>query len=278
MSIRLGTTDPSALRLGTTAVSKLMIGNTLVWSGAFDPLSLSPALWLDASDASTLYSDTAGTTLAGSNVAVARWNDKSGNARHATQSISGNRPLRKTSTLNSRDVLRFDGVDDGLFGALVHMSELSLFVVFKPTLTSLSTSAFARVFTGRAIGQTNDFTSSVFIPIVRTSTTGSSFGVFNGTFHAAINSTSETTEVRSVVHTGSNVTHRRNGTGDSSSTQSLPTSIFAEYGVGCLIGTTTNGKLLGDIAEIIVYPTALSTANRQAVESYLGAKWGIIIA
>lgn len=36
MSIRLGTTDPSAFRLGNTAVSKLMLGNTEVWS-AVDP-------------------------------------------------------------------------------------------------------------------------------------------------------------------------------------------------------------------------------------------------
>jgi hypothetical protein len=32
MSIRLGTTNPSALRLGTTAVSKLMLGATEIWS------------------------------------------------------------------------------------------------------------------------------------------------------------------------------------------------------------------------------------------------------
>jgi hypothetical protein len=32
MSIRLGTTNPSAFRLGNTAVSKLMLGNTEVWS------------------------------------------------------------------------------------------------------------------------------------------------------------------------------------------------------------------------------------------------------
>lgn len=51
--------------------------------GAFSPASLSGlALWLDASDASTLE-QTAGGSLAGVGDPVRRWKDKSGNANHA---------------------------------------------------------------------------------------------------------------------------------------------------------------------------------------------------
>lgn len=44
MSIRLGTTNPSAFRLGTTAVSKLMLGVTEVWSN----YDVDAQAWFDA--------------------------------------------------------------------------------------------------------------------------------------------------------------------------------------------------------------------------------------
>ncbi len=60
-------------------------------------------LWLDASDAGTLWADTEATTAATNGGLVARWDDKSGSNRYATQSTSGSRP-----TL-SGDKLVFDG-------------------------------------------------------------------------------------------------------------------------------------------------------------------------
>ena len=41
-------------------------------------------LWLDASDATTLYGATTGGSLVASDGGVARWEDKSGNSRHYT--------------------------------------------------------------------------------------------------------------------------------------------------------------------------------------------------
>ncbi len=55
----------------------------------FDPRTIPGcALWLDAADSSTL-------TLSGSSVTA--WNDKSGNGRNATQTVSGNRPTYNAS-------------------------------------------------------------------------------------------------------------------------------------------------------------------------------------
>jgi len=54
------------------------------------------ALWLDASDAGTLWADTNATTAATNNGLVARWDDKSGNARHGSQSDTAKRPVLKT--------------------------------------------------------------------------------------------------------------------------------------------------------------------------------------
>lgn len=66
-------------------------------SSGFDVLSLTPALWLDASDASTITA---------SSGAVSQWSDKSGNTRHFTQSGSG-KPVTGTRTQNGLNVIDF---------------------------------------------------------------------------------------------------------------------------------------------------------------------------
>ena len=80
----------------------------------FTPRSLSPALWLDASDANTLYDATSGGNLVADGGTIARWEDRSGNNRHATQSLSANCPTRQTRILNGRGVVLFDGSNDFL--------------------------------------------------------------------------------------------------------------------------------------------------------------------
>lgn len=78
-----------------------------------DPLTLSPTVWYDPSDLSTLWQDTAGTVAVTTDgQAVARINDKSGNAYHLTHGTAANRPLYKTS--GGLHWLDFDGVDDFL--------------------------------------------------------------------------------------------------------------------------------------------------------------------
>ena len=78
------------------------------------PGSLSSSLWLDPSDSSTLFQDTAGTIPATANDdPVGRINDKSGNGRNALQvGAAGTRPLLKVS--GALRWLEFDGTDDFL--------------------------------------------------------------------------------------------------------------------------------------------------------------------
>jgi hypothetical protein len=44
--------------------------------------------------------------------------------------------------------------------------------------------------------------------------------------------------------------------------------------VGAVPGAPT---LAGAIGEVLVFPTALSTTDRQIVERYLGWKWGVTV-
>jgi len=88
----------------------------MVHGGAplFDPLSLSPHIWLDPSDLSTLFQDAAMTTpVTADGDPVGAILDKSGNDLHPTQSTASSRPIYKTD--GTVHWLEFDGVDDVLF-------------------------------------------------------------------------------------------------------------------------------------------------------------------
>ena len=66
-------------------------------------------LWLDASDQNTLFDEVSGGNLVTSNGAsVARWEDKSGNGYHVTQSSSGQRPTLAVAAENGRNCLAFN--------------------------------------------------------------------------------------------------------------------------------------------------------------------------
>lgn len=64
----------------------------------FSPLDLSPAMWLDASDASTITA---------SSGKVSQWSDKSGNGRHMTQGTGLLQPAYN-ETKNGKNVVTFD--------------------------------------------------------------------------------------------------------------------------------------------------------------------------
>lgn len=72
--------------------------NMIITTGTWNPncLGTSLLMWLDATDASTVYQDTAGTTPATSATTVGLWKDKSGYLADATQATAANRPTYRT--------------------------------------------------------------------------------------------------------------------------------------------------------------------------------------
>ena len=73
--------------------------------GGFSPLDLSPTLWLDASDATTITEDPVGSG------SVSQWDDKSGNGYNLTQGTGSAQPKTGTATINSLNVIEYDGAD-----------------------------------------------------------------------------------------------------------------------------------------------------------------------
>lgn len=88
---------------------------------------LSPVLWLDPYDKSTLFQDAAGTTpVTADGDPVGLWMDKSGNSNHFSQSTTAAKPTYRES--GGLAWLEFDGVDDSLLlsGALVKTSQVTV--------------------------------------------------------------------------------------------------------------------------------------------------------
>jgi hypothetical protein len=193
--------------------------------------------------------------------AVARWEDQSGNGRHATQSTSNNRPILKTSVQNSKNIVRYDGSNDELgVGAFItsDTTPVWVFTVNKFGSNSLfgNTANFDRfayfyfatstkIGIGRH-GATDEVTANHSANI---------WAVISG-FSQKINSSTET-KIR---------------INKSETTKSANTSggqIFNLVGKGGAFAYN------GDIGELLVYNQDISLSNIEKIEDYLNTKWNI---
>jgi hypothetical protein len=251
------------------------------YGNRFDILSLSPALWLDASDSSTLFDATTGGNLVTMNNSVARWEDKSGNSRHVTQALLSRRPTRRL--LSGNNVLRFSEQfmvnDEGLGARSGH----SLFAVslLASNYQINKTFIMSEWNTGASVG-TNEWNLSY----------GGGTGQGRPRYTIAINSISigvgfdyqviNKLNILSARHDSINVelsiaTDTGRDAVSSVATGTIDQVAGRQFYVGALHvnGSPQNVAFMGDIAELIVFPTALSTSQRQAVEKYLANKYAI---
>lgn len=248
--------------------------NASAWPApAFSPIEVANmTLWLDATTG--LFDATSGGNAVTSDASsVARWEDQSGNARHFTQSVSNDRPVLKTSVLNSLNVIRFDGSNDKLTGGLalsnfISASAHSVFVVGKAA--SVATNNTFNYQNAALYGDTGGYHSIFF----RSTGLVGSYN-WDGTDDAA--TTSYTINTNAVFYSqlnGGSIRLRLNG-GTEASTASGSTQVVT----GTLeLGRQFNNNsycLNGDIAEVIFFNVALSSTDREKIEGYLAHKWGL---
>jgi hypothetical protein len=214
----------------------------------FSPLSLAPALWLSDTGSS------AGT-----------WPDISGNGRDATQTDSAKQPAIITNALNGRQVRRFDGSNDflktGAFSQNIPQPN-DWFIAFKSNNNSSR-----RVFDVETIGGATGPRNTMLL-------NGSVSHIFAGDILSG-NFTSTDWNISNARFNGSSSEWRVNGsvlTNGNAGTEASSSLVIGAF------RTTASDFFNGDIAEILVFPTALSTINRQRVERYLGAKYAITVA
>lgn len=228
-------------------------------------------LWLDGSDTTTVYTDNTCTTFTASAWdKVGCWKDKSGNNNNAVQTIDNLKPHYALAIQNTKPVLMFDGTNDFLNNTNLTASQsttLSIFAV-----------ASAGSNTGSKVIINNDF-NFYFGVGSTTNYFNSYYGDSDSWGTTADHGSGATPNMSTSFHIISSI---QNGTIDSSFIDSTALTTRANtmstFSNGYTIGSrqTTNSQYWdGNIAEIIIYNTDLSTAQRSYIERYLANKWNI---
>jgi len=246
----------------------------------FSPLSISGLqLWLSSRYASSMLQErSSATTLASANGdPIGTWQDLSGNARHVTTPTSDTkRPTLGTSSQNGLPGVVFDGTDDAMarsFGLLASVSSYSLFMVFRSnTLAGSAACVLANngnLFSGyRTSGnQIRSYPSSAAYAASTLSYSDDAAYIFCDKFDG------------SGSGNAGRFSRFKNGAAETltfAGTVPATTAAATAFNIG---GTSDTGNLWkGQIYEILAYTPVLSDGQRQQVERYLGAAWGITLS
>jgi len=231
------------------------------------------ALWLDASDASTLWADTNATTAATNNGLVARWDDKSGNAnRIVRQSTVTNMPVRTTGGL--------------VFDGQRHMSAPSSALLREATNALTLTVAKTQTTPSdlQTIMQINAATNARLVHGYRLNsgfgftTIGRRLNTDLGSVHQVSTATTNMTiNASEIYYSAATISIFQNGT------QYITNAVFQTEGATAndngqlFIGANASftARITGTIAEIIQTENTASTSDRQKLEGYLAHKWGL---
>lgn len=240
-----------------------------VAAGGFSPSDIAGLrLWLKA-DAGA-YTD-AGVTLATNGQTVQQWNDQSGNGNHATQGTAGSRPTYVTAIVNSLPVTRFDGFSVDYFDLPNLMSGATAGTAFAALKINLDPPG-AEARTGPPLGNWGSNPVANHHPW----TDGNIYDEFGSTDRKTAGNPTPTLSSwhqYGVLSAASNWRCRVNGALLFSTTANV-----VGWSASPKIGRSISGPsyyLDGDIAEVIVYGTALSDADRLSVEGYLSSKYAL---
>lgn len=251
------------------SVSRLM---QMGAAGGFKPTDIADvAIWLDATNTSSLFQDSAKTTAVTSdNDPIGCWADLSGNGYDHIQATSVNRPTLDTGTM-SLNSINFDRtVDSGVGQFLQNASTkdtITIFIVMESTSTAAGVYfGFGLTYNGYFIYNVSSGTNYVTAPAGQFRSVGDSY-----TAPAANTSTILTGDLVQFV--------RKNGTQYAMNT---PYTYTGGSGGGTYVGRrgltpNDHAPYLGNIGEIITYDRRLSSSEINVVEAYLSKKWSITI-
>jgi len=219
---------------------------------SFKPTDISSlALWLDASDL---------TTITQVSNAVSQWNDKSGNARNATQSTGANQPITGTRTLNGRNVLDFNGSSHTMnYTGISPASGLTVFYMASHdtvgTVQTLIGGASGSAAFGLVNTNTHRIVKTAVVQILAgTATiTGGSISFYTAT-----------------TQSSGNKLFLAGAADNSNATNPSYTANTSSVGSGSLGTQFFDGR----VAEVVIYTKILSNPELNLVGQYMAQKWG----
>jgi hypothetical protein len=239
---------------------------------AFVPTDIAGCqLWLDASDASTISIGTG----------VSQWDDKSGNARHATQGTGASQPSYILSEYNGLNTVRFNGSVNWMDNSnLPLFNGKTVFVVSKISGT----------FGGEILQFAKETVNTQFRHIVREI-------IISGTYFIGGDTIAKNMTLTTPLSAGSwtnlhlgkwiqnnstlNFIYSFNNGSNLAITDNPPngrTAPDAGYRLGAIKNVDGNiqNNYSGDICEVIVYDRDdLTTDDVNNISNYLSNKWAI---
>jgi hypothetical protein len=236
--------------------------------------------WYDAADTATI-------TVSGS--AVTQWNDKSANGYNLTQGTAANRPLSGTRTLNGKNVIDFDGINDSLNAAtpanwtfLNNDVGSSMFIVLYSDITA-TTGFIASTAAASSANIGLDFirngSDDLVRAFVRNGGAGGSVSSVNqglltddtAVYYTMLLTPNNATTADRAISRVNGGAEIKNNTVSNAPNNGNPTQALC-------VGDYSNGAgagFNGTIGEIIFYASVLNATDRALNESYLKNKWGL---
>ena len=233
-------------------------------AGSWTPAELpSLVVWYDA--------DTAGDfTLSGSD--ITQWNDKSGNARHLTNTGT---VTRQTAVQNGRAVARFTAASSAYlqyFNASAWMTSSQVGFGWVGKMTS-STNSNGRLAAMTAENGSRDYETSANAILGNRDSSNQALSCNVATAApTALSVTYNTWFVESLDVTSGTLSLRVNG-GTANTVASSPSFTTKRFRVGAGIAAGAD-FWDGDMGEIVLTSTITST-NREKLEGYLAWRWGL---
>ena len=252
------------------------------------PANITTALWLDASDATTI------TTSSG---LVDQVNDKSGNGRNFASSSTA-RPTYSTNTLNGLAVFTYSGTQwltssdaASTWNFLHDTTGASIFVVYKAGNTSDPNALLSPLGNGAASSATVGFYCAYDDRVSASRNDNFQAAVYRGASGTFVSSNvignathpANTACQISVVLDNANATAadrnrvRINGGAEyANNTQTGAASTGnATHTLQVGAGGNNQTPLIGYIAEIVITSGQVTSADRERIEGYLAHKWGL---
>lgn len=242
----------------------------------FTPMSLTPQLWLDASDA---------TTITESGGFVSQWNDKSGNGFNYSQGTGVSQPLIVIDPISGLQTLDFDGSNNFLRRAIAtslgqNVTGLTIYAAVKPDVFNINRPVF--MFTRN--GSTTATRANISAGAVSSAGFGAGGRTADGDNFRSVSGAGRTagtffSQCAVFDYANTDLFLFVNGqfdVADTSFQTQTTTSNTASDASG--IGANFNGSspFDGKIGEILVYHQAHDTNTRLTVTNYLHRKWGVV--
>lgn len=208
------------------------------------PSSISPNIWYDATDSSTI-------TIA---TGVSSWSNKGSGTNNATQGTASAQPSVVTNELNGYQIIRWDGSDDNL--------------TMGTRLTTVRTAMILCKWTA---------TTGDYRPIFGDTTTNDYHGALASTGFL-LDSNSSSTDVRQ----GSNYINGTWTFGNLARYTTWTMHAFVNF-ANTEISKFGQDRgqagrfFYGDIAEIILLTSVISKENREKIEGYWGHRYGLTV-